>query len=136
MKISELKPRQSGVEVEGKIVKIGEAREFSSYGRQLRVVTAKIKDDSGSIDLSLWNEDIGKIKVGDKVKISNGFVKEFQGENQLTTGKFGKLEVIGKGKEEAEEEESEEKAEEEPEEEFGEEESEEEAGEEESEEEE
>ena len=106
MKISELKPRQSGVEVEGEITEVGETREFSSYGRQLRVATAKIQDDSGSIALSLWNEDIEKIKVGDKVRISNGFVKEFQGETQLTTGKFGKMEVIGEGEEKPAEEES------------------------------
>jgi hypothetical protein len=46
--------------------------------------------------LTLWNEQIEQVKVGDKVKISNGYVNEFQGELQLTTGKFGKLEVLGK----------------------------------------
>ena len=51
---------------------------------------------------------IDKVKVGSKVKISNGYVKEFQGEPQLTAGKFGKLEVEGgeggeENKEESEE---------------------------------
>ena len=32
-----------------------------------------------------------------KVKITNGYVSEFQGELQLTTGKFGKLEVLETG---------------------------------------
>ncbi len=100
MKVSELKSGQSNIEVEGEIKKIGEIREFNSYGRQLRVATAKIQDDSGSIDLSLWNENIDKVKVGDKVKITNGYVKDFQGALQLTAGKFGKIEVIRESDEE------------------------------------
>jgi replication factor A1 len=43
--------------------------------------------------LTLWNQDIEKVKQGDTVRITNGYVNEFQGEKQLTTGKFGKLEV-------------------------------------------
>ena len=100
MKVSELKSGQSNIEVEGEIKKIGEIREFNSYGRQLRVATAKIQDDSGSIDLSLWNENIDKVKVGDKVKITNGYVKDFQGALQLTAGKFGKIKVIRESNEE------------------------------------
>ena len=47
----------------------------------------------------MWNEDIDKVKSGDKVKLTNGYVSEWQGELQLTTGKFGKLEVVGESKE-------------------------------------
>jgi ssDNA-binding replication factor A large subunit len=44
----------------------------------------------------LWNEDIEKIKAGDKVHLVNGYVSEWQGEMQLTTGRIGKLEIVGK----------------------------------------
>ena len=53
-----------------------------------------VKDDSGEIKLTLWNDDIDNVNEGDKVHIINGYVNEWQGEMQLTTGKFGKLEVI------------------------------------------
>ena len=96
MKISELEPNQSDVEVEAEVTDVGEVREFNKFGKPLRVASATIKDDSGSVTLSLWNEDIEKVKVGDKIKITGGFVKEYQGEPQLTTGRMGKLEVIGK----------------------------------------
>ncbi len=114
MNVSELKPGQSGVEVEGEVTDIGEVRDFSRFGRVVRVATATIKDDSGEIKLSLWNEDIDKVKVGDRIKVSNGFVREFQNEPQLTAGKFGKIEVLGAGeKQEKPEEEKEEEPEEE-----------------------
>ena len=124
MKISELQIRQGNVDVEGTIKEVGEPRSFDRFGKQIRVADALLEDDSGTIKLTLWNDDIDKFKVGDKVKVTNGYVNEFQGEKQLTSGKFGKLEKVGEGEaaepEEAEEEESPavEVAEEEPEEEL------------------
>lgn len=96
MKISELKPGQSGVEVEGDVIDVSETRTFNKFGRDLSVATATLADSSGTVKLTLWNQDIETVKAGDKIKISNGYVGEFQGEKQLTSGKFGKLEVIGK----------------------------------------
>jgi len=97
MKISELTPRQGNVEVEGEITEIGEVKTFSKFGRELRVADAMLKDDSGTIKMSLWNEDATRFKVGDKIKIINGYVNEFQGDKQLTAGKFGKIEKLGEG---------------------------------------
>ena len=94
MKISELKAKQSKVEITGEILSVGEVRKFDKYGKELRVANAELKDDSGTIKLTLWNEEIEKVKVGDKIKITNGYVNEWQGEIQLTAGRFGKLEVI------------------------------------------
>lgn len=112
MKISELKPRQSNVNVEVEVVELGEIREFQKFGRPGRVCTATVKDDSGQIKLTLWNEDIDKAKPGTKIRITNGYVNEFQGEMQLTAGRFGKLEIVGeKGEEELKETEKEEKIE-------------------------
>ena len=54
-------------------------REINKIGRKLRVANAKIKDDSGSITLVLWNEQIDTVKAGGKIKIENGYVNEWQG---------------------------------------------------------
>lgn len=97
MKISELTIGQGNVEVEGTIKEIGEARTFDRFGKQLSVADAILEDESGTIKLSLWNEDIARFKQGDKVKVENGYVREFQGEKQLTSGKFGKIEKVGEG---------------------------------------
>ncbi|MFH1637883.1 MAG: OB-fold nucleic acid binding domain-containing protein [Candidatus Woesearchaeota archaeon] len=93
-KINELKPRMGKVEIEVEIVSKGEVREFNKFGNAGRVCTADAKDDTGEIKLTLWNDDIDKVNEGDKIKITNGYVNEFQGEMQLTSGRFGKLEVI------------------------------------------
>ncbi|MBS3080523.1 DNA-binding protein [Candidatus Pacearchaeota archaeon] len=97
MKITELIVGQGNVEVEGKISNIGNTRSFNKYGKQLTVANAVLTDDSGSITLTLWNEDVKRFKEGDTIKIINGYVNEFQGEKQLTAGKYGSMEKIGSG---------------------------------------
>ena len=97
MVISELNAGQGNINVEGTITEVGESRTFNKFGREMTVANAMLKDDSGSIKLTLWNDDVTKFKEGDKVKIENGYVNEFQGEKQLTAGKFGKMEKVGEG---------------------------------------
>ncbi|EET89660.1 MAG: OB-fold nucleic acid binding domain-containing protein [Candidatus Micrarchaeales archaeon] len=109
MKISELKAGASNVEVEAKVTQKDEPREVvTKYGKRLSVANITLKDDTGSISMSLWGKDIDSVNVGDVVKITNGYVNEFRGTPQLSTGKFGKLEVVskGEGSEEPDEEES------------------------------
>lgn len=94
MAIKDLKAREGNVDVVVEVVSKEEPREFEKFGRTGRVCTAVIKDESGEVKLTLWNDDIDKVKEGDKLHITNGYVNEWQGELQLTTGKFGKLEVV------------------------------------------
>ncbi len=97
MEIKDLQPRQGNVDVVIEVFEKGDVREFEKFGKKGRVCSAKAKDASGDIILSLWNEQIDDVNSGDTVHITNGYVSEFQGEKQLTTGKFGKLEIVKKG---------------------------------------
>ena len=94
MKISELKSGQGKVDMVVDVKSKAEVRTFNKYGKDLKVCNATVSDGSGDIVLSLWNDDIEKINQGDKVRVSNGYVSEFNGEKQLTSGKFGALEVV------------------------------------------
>lgn len=96
MAISDLKARQGNVDLELDIMDVGEARTFDKFGKSGKVANATGKDASGTIKLSLWNEQVEQVKAGDRIKITNGWVSEWQGELQLSTGKFGKLEIVGK----------------------------------------
>ncbi|MDR1993376.1 MAG: DNA-binding protein [Nitrososphaerota archaeon] len=93
--IKDLVDGMKRVDVEGKIVDKGDAREVKSRYKDetYRIVDAIIADESGSIKLTLWNEQIEQVNVGDNVKIENGYVTSFKGETQLNVGKFGKLSV-------------------------------------------
>jgi replication factor A1 len=94
MKIIELKPGMKRVDITGKLLNISETREVTTRaGEQSRVATADITDDSGTVKLTLWNEQIDQVKVNDNVKIENGYVTSFRGETQLNVGRYGKLTV-------------------------------------------
>ena len=94
MNINEIKAGQGNITVEGEITEVSEPRTFEKYGKTGRVANATLKDDTGTIKLSLWNEQIDTVKQGATVRITNGYVGEWKGELQLSTGKFGKLEVL------------------------------------------
>src|SRR3989338_2224835 len=98
MEIKDLQPKQGNVNIVLEVVDKGDVREFQKFGRAGKVCTATAKDTSGEIKLSLWNEQVEMVNIGDKVKIVNGYVNEYQGEKQLTTGRLGKLEVVESGK--------------------------------------
>ncbi len=94
MKISDLSPGTGSVELEAEVVDVEEPREINKMGRNLRVANVTLKDETGTITLTLWNEKIDEVSVGSKVKITNGYVNTWQSKAQLTLGKFGKMEIV------------------------------------------
>ncbi len=96
MKIAELRDGLRRIDVEAQVIEVSEPREVSSKftGETYKVAEATIKDDSGTIKLVLWNEQIGQVKVNDTVKIENGYIKSFRGEIQLNVGRYGKLTIV------------------------------------------
>jgi replication factor A1 len=91
--IKELQDGMKRVSVEAKVVDKGDPREVKSRFKDetYRIVDAVVADESGSVKLTLWNEQIDQINVGDNIKIENGYVTSFKSEIQLNVGKFGKL---------------------------------------------
>ncbi len=94
MKISELTPGTGSVNLEAEVVGVEAPREINKMGRALKVANVTIQDDSGTITLVLWNDNIDRVKEGAKIKIENGYVNTWQDKSQLTLGKFGKLDVL------------------------------------------
>ncbi|MCL5089602.1 MAG: OB-fold nucleic acid binding domain-containing protein [Candidatus Marsarchaeota archaeon] len=104
MKINELKAGISNVNIQAKVVKKEEPREVvSKFGKRLTVANITLEDDTGTIPMSLWGNDIDTVKVGDTIEISNGYVSEFRGTPQLSSGKFGKIKVVEKSSSDSEE---------------------------------
>ena len=93
--IKDLQDGMKRVSVEAKVVDKGDPREVKSRFKDetYRIVDAVVADESGSVKLTLWNEQIDLINVGDNIKIENGYVTSFKSEIQLNVGKFGKLTV-------------------------------------------
>ena len=84
------------VDVEAQVTEKGNPRQVMSRYKDetYTVADAVIADETGSIKLTLWNEQIDQVNVNDKIKIENGYVTSFKGEIQLNAGKYGKLTVL------------------------------------------
>jgi replication factor A1 len=95
LNIKDLRNGMRRVTVEAKVVEKGEPRQVRSRYKDetYTVADARIEDETGSIKLTLWNEQIDQVNVDNKVKIENGYVTSFRGEVQLNVGKFGTLTV-------------------------------------------
>ena len=95
MNVKDLKAGQGKVDIQLMVKSVSDIRSFNKYGKELRVANAVGVDESGAeIKISLWNDDIKKVNAGDTIQITNGYVSEFNGERQLSAGKFGKIETV------------------------------------------
>jgi len=94
MMINELKRGMSGISVEGRIVDISEPRRVNTRYGPRSVADATLEDETGSIKLSLWEEKIESVNIGDRTKIGEAYVTEFRNELQLNIPRSGKLEIM------------------------------------------
>lgn len=76
MDIGELKPRCNVEKIELVVVEKEDARGFiNKLGVKGKVCNATAADKKGAkIGLTLWNDEIDKIEINDKVRITNGWV--------------------------------------------------------------
>ncbi len=94
-KVGELTPQSRAVNVTAKVVSKSEIREIpmGRDGSAHKVCDALVGDETGSIYLTLWDDNIEKVDVEHTVRIENGYVTLFNGNMRLNIGKYGKLEV-------------------------------------------
>jgi replication factor A1 len=95
LKIKDLRNGMKRVSVEAKVVEKTDPREVLSRFKDetYKVATAIVADETGTIKLTLWNDQIDQVNVDNTVKIENGYISSFRGEIQLNIGKYGKLTV-------------------------------------------
>mgnify|MGYP002386883430 FL=1 len=97
MMAKDLKDRSKVDELTVTIVEKGEPRDWTSKwsGTGGRVCDAVGEDESGDkVNLTLWNDDIEKVQVNTKIKITNGWASSFKNKLQVSAGKYGKLEIL------------------------------------------
>jgi replication factor A1 len=76
-----------------KIVSTGEPKEIPNKfgGEPKRVAEAVVGDETGTVILSLWQDQIGSVQANDVLYIENGYVSLVQGHIRLNVGKYGKM---------------------------------------------
>ncbi|MGQ0797922.1 MAG: single-stranded DNA-binding protein [Methanobacteriota archaeon] len=91
-KVKDLTPQSKQVNVLAKVVGLSEEKEITSrFGEARKLVEATVGDETGTVLLTLWNEQIGQVAKDETVLIDNGFVSLVRGHIRLNVGKYGSL---------------------------------------------
>ncbi len=95
--IRDLKLGMNRITLKVKVIEIPKPKTvFSRLGQLNSVANAKVTDETGIIQLPLWNQQIHTVAVGDTIQVENARVVTFKGELQLKVGRGGQLSVIEK----------------------------------------
>src|SRR3989338_4906845 len=92
--IAHVIPGMQNVDVVGKITRLSPIREFSTERGSGKVTNVTIADETGSVRLSLWNDEIKSlegIEASDTIRVK-GYVKEDNlGNPEIRIGRYGSL---------------------------------------------
>jgi len=93
MKVESLRPYQKKVNVTIKAVKVNESREVTSKldDSKHSVTEALVGDDTGTVLLTLWDDDISNVQPGQSYDVVNGFTSLFKQSLRLNVGRYGEL---------------------------------------------
>ncbi len=92
--VEELDPADDDIEITGTIAELPTPRAVSTQYGQKKIVTCVFEDDTGSIDLTLWEEEIEAVEEGDEVHITGAYVREWADDIQLNIGRDGNIKVV------------------------------------------
>ncbi|MCX6659366.1 MAG: single-stranded DNA-binding protein [Candidatus Bathyarchaeota archaeon] len=95
VKVESLTPNSKQVNTTVKVVSRSPIRETISRrdGTVHKVTDALVGDETGSIYLTLWDDNIENVKDESTLDVKNGYVSLFKGSMRLNIGRYGKLEA-------------------------------------------
>jgi replication factor A1 len=93
--IRDLRNGMTQIRLKAKVLEIPKPNlVYTRYGNYASVANALIADETGTISLCLWNEQIRCISSGDTIQIENASARTFKGQRQLRIGRKGLLTIV------------------------------------------
>jgi len=93
--IKDLRVGMKRINIKARVVEVSPPSLVTTrFGSYVNVANALITDETGTIQLPLWNKQINEISAGDLIKIENANVILFRSERQLRVCRSGKLSII------------------------------------------
>ena len=97
LEIKNILPKLRSLNLEARIVRIYPVREFNSKGRTGKVASLILGDETGTVRLSLWDEQtnlIDKLEVDQPIEVFGAYTKEGMGGIELRLSKKGGVKML------------------------------------------
>jgi replication factor A1 len=92
--ISDLRPGRV-VTFEATVAKLEPPREIEQRsGTTTRVRNGTLQDGTGDVSIVLWGSEVDLLADGDKIRIVDGWVKEYKGRPEISLGRIGRVEKV------------------------------------------
>ena len=92
--VSQLKPKRVVNRLDLLILRIYPRRIIYSERYTGPVAAACGRDETGLVGLVLWDKQIDEVRIGDVIRIQNGWCQMRDGELVVSTGMSGKLTIV------------------------------------------
>ncbi len=89
-KLDELTPSMRQVDVLVKVLSLGDRKTIGSrYGNSRDLVEAVVGDETATVTMTLWDDQIDRVAEDDVLSVDNGYVSLVRGHMRLNVGKYG-----------------------------------------------
>jgi len=92
--ITDLRPGRVAT-FEATVAKLEPTREYEARtGGSQKVRNGLLKDGTGEISLVLWGDEVELVAEGERIRIVEGWVKDYKGRPQVSLGRTGHVEKL------------------------------------------
>jgi len=93
--IKDLRVGMKRIDIKAKVLEVSQPRVVATrFGFYANVTNVLLTDETGAIQLPLWNKQADDISVGDLIQVENASVIAFRGVRQLKVGRSGRVSVV------------------------------------------
>jgi len=93
--IKDLRVGMKRVNIKARVLEVSQPRLVATrFGFCANVANVLVTDETGTIQLPLWNKQIDEISAGDLIQVENANVIVFRGVRQLKVGRSGKVSAV------------------------------------------
>lgn len=91
VKTTELEPNSAFQNLVGTLTHLEEKRETTS-GKPVQ--DGILEDDGGQVKVTFWDTQVDAFKVGETILMTKGWCKEYEGDLQVSSGKYGDIKKV------------------------------------------
>jgi len=93
--IKDLRVGMKRINIKARVLEVSQPRVVATrFGFYAKVTNLLVTDETGTIQLPLWNKQTDGISAGDLIQVENANVIVFRGVRQLKIGRSGKVSIV------------------------------------------